>query len=208
MPCQSHAGHLGVKRNFDWYSLMLHGFTLCPWTVVSCYVVVRPESEDRPPRLKQFVYSSVHQTNCGMHKNVTLVCSRKRHLVAVVGRHTGDVIWKQGFHADLFKACCWIISHTGLLPLLFFVVPCERFVAEVQILGTFNLSGVSSGFYSILHCSGVNSVSCICSRIFRACPTACQPLCLPVCSFVTVRQKAKQLFERPICYFTFCRHSP
>jgi hypothetical protein len=158
MPCHSHAEQLGANRNSDWYSLMLHVFSLWPWKVV----VVIQESEDRLPRLKKlmivFSSSSKLWNNTvlfyfmlsAQKYDVSLVYSRKRHLIAVVGRHAADAIWKIRISCGLVKACCWIISQTGLLQLLlFFVVLCEVFVAEVRILGTFNLLVVNSGVYAI-----------------------------------------------------------
>ena len=40
-------------------------------------------------------------------------------------------------------------NNPATIIVVFFVVLCEVFVAEVRILGTFNLSVVNSGFYAI-----------------------------------------------------------
>lgn len=89
MTCHAHAGELGANINSEWYCFMLHGFSLWPWKVVACHVVVIPEFEARLPGLKNFLIvfcssSKLWNNTALIYVACTLVCSRKRHLVAVV----------------------------------------------------------------------------------------------------------------------------
>jgi len=92
-----------MRGSWEWIEILsgtpkcCTGFRFDLEKIVACHLVVIPESEDRLPGLKKVLivfssWSKLWNNTALFYVACTLVCSRKRHVVAVVGRDASDAI--------------------------------------------------------------------------------------------------------------------